>query len=280
VNQNDISDEQAGAIFLGGLCCCLLGVVALVVLIIVLTRKKPQAQAQPPPMAQTPYSQPYQPPGGPYQPPGGPYQPPGSPYAPQPGPYTPPTQPGPYTPQPYGQATQPAAAQPGALHLAVLAVGLDFTTRELVASQLAAPIAATNAFDLRVMLVQRVANVLLQTESAWRYFGYGEKALPDLGAAEQSYRANVEDFRLRSNIAAEPLGTVTVLTVVLATRAPLQGITRLDDPGQLRAALQSWQRLDSSLLLGAEYLWAPPAGAISDEAMARRFPEMQRLPRL
>lgn len=263
MNQNDLSDEQAGAIFLGGLCCCLLGVVGLIVLIVVLTRKKPQPQAAP--MAQAPYAQSYQP-----------YQPPGSPYAP------PPAQPGPYTPQPYGQPTQPigTAPQPGALHLAVLAVGLDFTSRDAIASQLAAPIAASNAFDLRVMLVQRVANVLLQTEAAWRYFGYGEKALPDLGAAEQSYRANVEDFRLRSNIAAEPLGTVTVLTVVLATRAPLQGITRLDDPGQLRAALLSWQRLDSSLLLGAEYLWAPPAGAVSDEAMGRRFPEMQRLLRL
>lgn len=247
MNESGLSDEQVGGIFLGGLCCCLLGLVGLVVLIIVISRKKPQPQ-QPAPLAPPAYAQPYQPPG-------------------------------PYTPPAYGQAAQPAP-QAGALHLAVLAVGLDLASREALAAQLAAPIAAADAFDQRVKLVQRVADVLLRTESAWRYFGYGEKALPDLGAAEQSYRANVEDFRLRSNIAVEPLGTVAVLTVVLATRAPLQGITRLDDPGQLRAALASWQRLDSALLLGAEYLWAPPAGALSDEAMARRFPEMQRLLRL
>jgi len=267
--KSDLTDDQAGAIFLGGLCCCFMGVVGLVVLIIVLTRKKPQPQAAP--VAQAAYSQTQQP----YAPPAGPYTP--QSYAPSPA--------SPYAPQPGASATpagaQPVAPpQPGAPHLLVLAVGLDLAAREAVAAQLAAPISASSPFEMRVQLVQRMANVLLQAEAAWRYFGYGEKGLPDLASAEQSYRANVDDFRLRSNIATEPFGTIAVLTVVLATRTPLHAVTRLDDVGQLRLALQSWQRLDSSLLLGAEYLWAPQSGAISDDAMGRRFPEMQRLLRL
>jgi hypothetical protein len=273
LESNEMTDDQAAALVLGGGCCCLLGLVGIVVLIIVLTRKKPAAQAQAAPPAGYSSYQPPPPPQGPApMPPYSPY----TPSQPQPPPYAPPgSTPSPYAP-PQPGATG-AQEYRGATHLAVLAVGLDLTVRDALAHELNLPIGATNALDMRVALVQRVSAVLLRTEHAWRYFGYGEKALPDLGSAEQSYRANVEDFRLRSNVLGEALGTVAVVTVVLATRAPLAGVTRLDDPSQLRASLQSWQALQAHQLLGAEYLWAPTSGGLTDESMARRFPEMQRL---
>ncbi len=180
---------------------------------------------------------------------------------------------------PGGPAVARAVGGPhhGELHLCVLAVGLDASVRDGLAAHLATPIAAFDAVQLRVGLVQRLAGTLLSVEPAWRYFGYGERELLDLGTAEQSYRQNVEEFRTRSAAPADPLGTVAVLTLVLASRAPPHGVTRLDDPSQLRALLQGWQRIDAATLLGAEYVWAPPVGALGPELLAQRFPEMHRL---
>ena len=178
-----------------------------------------------------------------------------------------------------GAQQQPAVVQtvPGTMHLSVLAMGVDASVREGIAGQLSLPLTSPGPVQARVELVQRFSQVLLAVQPAWRYFGYGEKDLGDLSSAEQSYRMALDDFRQRSGLAGEPDATLAVLTLVLATSGALPGVSALDDPNQIREVLASRSRLDSSMLLGAEMVWAPASGGMSDDTLLQRFPEMHRL---
>jgi len=136
--------------------------------------------------------------------------------------------------------------------------------------------------EARARLVREVANALLAVQPQWKLFGYGEREPAVNNAAlEQSYRAAVDDFRLRAQGAPGTPGEgLVVVALVLATRAPLQGVSRLDDVTQVRALLEDRARLLSSVLLGAEVFWAPElkGAGLSEATVMVRFPEMQRLP--
>jgi hypothetical protein len=145
-----------------------------------------------------------------------------------------------------------------------------------VQTVLAAPTSASDAFAQRIELVQRVCRALLGLEPQWRAFGYGEKDLGELTATQDSYLKAVEDFRARGAGPGDG-GRLVVVTLILATRAQLAGVDSLDQRAQVRAVLEDRARLDAANLLGADLVWTPPEGGLTEAALLQRFPEMHAL---
>lgn len=235
---SDLTDDQAAALGFASLCCCLVFVVGLVGLIVWLVRRssKPAQAAAP----------------------------------------------GAYPPRP-GVAAPPPAA-PGAMgmmQLSIFALALDPPARQVVDDALAqagASLVPTTP-EARGRLVREAARALLGVQPSWRQFGYGEKpGIPDLASAESSYRAASEDFRGRSTsvgATADGAGLV-VVTLLVCSRRALLGVSRLDDPMQVRNVLEDRMKVGDADLLGTELLWAPlaPGGRVSEAEIGLRFPEM------
>jgi uncharacterized membrane protein len=182
-----------------------------------------------------------------------------------------------HQPPPPGMRPPSPDVGPQALHLSVLALAVDLTTRLELLGRLSGLTGATA--EVRTELARRAAQGLLEAQAAWLRFGYGEKPLGSVAQAEQSYLAAVSDFRARTAGLVGSAGPYTVATLIIATRGPLAGVSRLDDPAQVRAALEDRARLEPARLLGAELLWAPEHGGLSAELLATTFPEMQSLHR-
>lgn len=163
-----------------------------------------------------------------------------------------------------------AAAQ---FHLSVIALAFDGFFRAQVEAMLTAPSALLDPVAARVELVQRTARALLGVSAHWRLFGYGEKDLNDLTAAQESYASALSDFRARSGAAGDG-GALSVLTLVICTRGRRLGVDRLDTRQQINELLADRSRLDAAALLGAEVVWAPSSGGLSETAVTQRFPEM------
>ncbi|MEW5742495.1 MAG: DUF1517 domain-containing protein [Myxococcota bacterium] len=171
----------------------------------------------------------------------------------------------------------PAGSSPAAhLHLSVMAIAFDSFFREQVMAVLNAPSSASDPVSQRVELVQRVSHALLGIEPQWRAFGYGEKDLGDLAATQDSYLKALDDFRARSAGAGDG-GQAVVLTLIIATRTSLLGVDRLDQRAQVRVMLEDRARLEATNLLGADVLWSPPDGGLTETALHQRFPEMHAL---
>jgi len=165
----------------------------------------------------------------------------------------------------------------GPLHLSVMAVALDAAARAAIVPQLEIAFASANPALMRAELVRRVCSILQTFEHRWIAFGYGEKDIEDLGSAEQSYRRALDDFRARATFASDDFGTHVVLTLVIATRGHLQGVAQLNNLTQIRQVLAQRAQLDAQVLLGAEIVWSPNAGSMTEAAWAQRFPEMVRI---
>jgi hypothetical protein len=133
-----------------------------------------------------------------------------------------------------------------------------------------------DVFGQRVELVQRVSRALLGLEPQWLAFGYGEKSLGGLGEAQESYLKAVGDFRARSAPPSDG-GRLVVLTLIIATRTHLTGVDRLDERAQVRAVLEDRARLEPANLLGADAVWTPPDGGLTESTLRERFPEMHAL---
>jgi|APLak6261679142_1056127.scaffolds.fasta_scaffold00015_28 uncharacterized membrane protein len=172
----------------------------------------------------------------------------------------------------------PPVAPPSeaAFHLSVIALAFDGYFRPQVEAMLSAAGNSLDPVGARVELVQRAARALLGVEPQWRHFGYGEKDLVDLTGAQQSYGSAIADFRARS-ARSEDGGTLVVLTIVLCTRGRRLGVDRLDTRAQVHELLTDRLRVEASTLLGADVLWAPPAGGLTEFAIKERFPEMHAL---
>lgn len=168
---------------------------------------------------------------------------------------------------------QQPAAPVNDFHLSVMALSFDAYFRPQVEQLLSAASAAMDPVGARVELVQRVARALLGVAPQWRYFGYGEKDLVDLTQAQESYGTALADFRARSNLPSDG-GNMAVLTLVLCTRGRRAGVDRLDTRTQIDELLNDRLKLDANSLLGAEVLWGPPQGGLSEPTVRERFPEM------
>ncbi|MDP1827155.1 MAG: DUF1517 domain-containing protein [Archangium sp.] len=177
-----------------------------------------------------------------------------------------------HQPPPPGAPFAPAAE----FHLSVIALAFDGFFRQQVEAMLTAPTTLTDPVGVRVELVQRAARALLGVAVQWRLFGYGEKDLNDLTAAQQSYASALTDFRARSGAAGDG-GSLCVLTLVLCTRGRRLGVDRLDTRQQINELLSDRLKLDAGALLGAELVWAPASGGLSEPLIRERFPEMHAI---
>ena len=175
-------------------------------------------------------------------------------------------------PPPVVQAPPPA----GEFHLSVIALAFDGYFCAQVEQLLAAPPTSFDPVGARVELVQRAAKGLLGVEPQWRHFGYGEKDLNDPVGAQQSFSNAVADFRTRTS-RPDDGGVLAVLTVILCTRRRRLGVDRLDTRAQVHELLADRLQVDASTLLGAEVLWGPTSGGLTETAIRERFPEMHAL---
>lgn len=171
-------------------------------------------------------------------------------------------------------AAPPSYAPPVAeFHLSVIALAFDAYFRPQVEAALQTVASITDPVQLRVALVQSAAKALIGVAPQWRHFGYGEKDLADLTAAQQSYQSALTDFRARAEQPGDG-GALTVLTVILCTRGRRIGVSRLDTRQQIHELLSDRLLLSPGSLLGAEVLWAPGTGTLSEPVARTRFPEM------
>jgi hypothetical protein len=158
----------------------------------------------------------------------------------------------------------------------VIALAFDGYFRAQVEQLLAAPPTSFDPVGARVELVQRAVKGLLGVEPQWRHFGYGEKDLNDPVGAQQSFSNAVADFRTRTS-RPDDGGVLAVLTVILCTRGRRLGVDRLDTRAQVHELLADRLQVDASTLLGAEVLWGPASGGLTETAIRERFPEMHAL---
>ncbi|MBL8913926.1 MAG: DUF1517 domain-containing protein, partial [Archangium sp.] len=84
------------------------------------------------------------------------------------------------------------------------------------------------------------------------------------------------DFRARS-ARPEDGGALAVVTLILCTRGRRIGVDRLDTRQQVYDLLQDRLKVDGTSLLGAELLWSPGSGGLTEFAVKERFPEMHAL---
>ena len=84
------------------------------------------------------------------------------------------------------------------------------------------------------------------------------------------------DFRTRTS-RPDDGGVLAVLTVILCTRGRRLGVDRLDTRAQVHELLADRLQVDASTLLGAEVLWGPASGGLTETAIRERFPEMHAL---
>ena len=186
-------------------------------------------------------------------------------------------------------APQASAASPaqGGMQLSIFALALEPQAREIVEQQLSqlGISSVPNSPPTRGQLVRETARALLMVQPSWRQFGYGEKpGMPDLATAESSYRSASEDFRGRAlavGATASSNNGLVVVTLLVCCRRPLLGVSRLDDPQQVRSVLEDRMRVSDDELLGTELLWAPaaPGGRVTEAEIGLRFPEMLPLRR-
>ena len=174
------------------------------------------------------------------------------------------------------QQVAPQQPPQAAFHLSVIALAFDGYFLPQVTAALAATSTTTDPVAARVELVQRAARALLGVEAQWRHFGYGEKDLDELNLAQQSYTSALTDFHTRAT-RPEDGGVLAVLTIILCTRGRRVGVDRLDTRAQVRELLTDRLSLEHAALLGAEVVWAPPNGGLTEAAVRERFPEMHGL---
>lgn len=186
------------------------------------------------------------------------------------------------TPAPHAAPPPPT----GTMQLSIFALALEPSVRPGLEQQLAQAgidLVPTSP-DGRGRLVREAARALLTVQPSWRQFGYGEKpGIADLGTAESSYRSASEDFRTRSGsvFPTSDGSGLAVVTLLICSRRPLLGVSRLDDPMQVRNVLEDRMKVGDAELLGAELLWAPtPPGRVSEAEIALKFPEMMPLIRI
>ncbi len=175
-------------------------------------------------------------------------------------------------PPPPGAPFAPVAQ----FHLSVIALAFDGFFRAQVEQLISAPSSVGDPVGARVELVQRTARALLGQSAQWRVFGYGEKDLNDLAAAQQSYASALTDFRARSGLGGDG-GSLSVLTLIICTRGRRLGVERLDAKAQINELLNDRVRLEAASLLGAEVVWAPGEGGLSETTLRERFPEMHTI---
>ncbi len=173
-------------------------------------------------------------------------------------------------------SSKPVAAAPTVVpaYLSVIAFSLN-GSRNVLESAARTP-ALVDPLAARHALLQQLVRALMGLEGAWQHFGYGERDLGDLGSTRERFFTAVSDFRARASGGPDG-GSLVVVTLILATRAPVLGVDRLDSREAASAALQARLQLSPGELLGVEVVLTPDQGGVSSDAVRSRFPEMRAL---
>lgn len=187
-----------------------------------------------------------------------------------------------------GVVPQPLVATPPldapTSHLSVLSLAVPVRARAELETHLlrAGATGVLEGAEARARLVREAAKALQASQAQWGFFGYGEKvAVPSDAELQRSYLAAVDDFRARANGMTPVAGEGwVVISLVIATRARILGVSRLDDRAQVQAALHERGSLDAAKVLGAELVWAPAASGFGwpESSVRSVFPEMSALP--
>ncbi|HEY0708577.1 MAG TPA: DUF1517 domain-containing protein, partial [Polyangia bacterium] len=70
-----------------------------------------------------------------------------------------------------------------------------------------------------------------------------------------------------------------VVTLLVATRAPIEGLKKLDDLAELDQVLRSLGGVPADVLLGLDVIWTPadPDDAMTEAELISTYPEMRSL---
>jgi uncharacterized membrane protein len=146
-------------------------------------------------------------------------------------------------------------------------------------------------------LLQQTALELLREKDAVRYVGAdgrgpmsltnAETAMNSLALAERSRfsveRVRAADGRVNKSSAAAEEGKealeLVVVTVVVATRAALDGFKEITTPAELQALLSELGSVNASDLLGLEVVWTPadPNDSMTETDVMTTYPELRGL---
>ena len=70
-----------------------------------------------------------------------------------------------------------------------------------------------------------------------------------------------------------------VVTILVATRRPLDGLTKVEDRSALERGLSELGGIPSNALLGLEVIWTPadPEDSLTETDLMTTYPEMRSL---
>jgi len=185
-----------------------------------------------------------------------------------------------------------------AMYVTQLSIGLDWRARaqlQQVLMQLAQRGDTGSPQGLANLLSETVLN-LRRNEMAWLYAAYKDGGAHAPQGAQQTFQqlANEARSRFRSELvrgaggqvnvtnapgmqarADEGKGTV-VVTIVLATRRPVQGLM-MPDANQIRAALSDRGTITAQQMVALEVVWSPAAenDRMSTAELEQFYPEMK-----
>jgi len=171
-------------------------------------------------------------------------------------------------------------AGPNAMFVTALSIGLDWRSRKQLQEQLKrlAESGDTRSPAGLAQLLSETVLALRRNEISWLYANYRDEgglapqnAQPTFARIAQDFRARFQSeivrgasgqlqaqdapaMRARSD---EGEGTV-VVTIVLATRRPVQGFM-VSDATQIRAALSDRGALQGAQMVALEVIWSPAA---------------------
>jgi uncharacterized membrane protein len=115
----------------------------------------------------------------------------------------------------------------------------------------------------------------------------GEAKMNGAAMAERSHfqleRVRGAEGQLRRSEAAATVGKEAleflVITLLVATRAPLDRMTKVDDRSALEGALSELGAVPASALLGLEVIWTPadPEDSLTETDLMTTYPELRSM---
>jgi uncharacterized membrane protein len=189
-------------------------------------------------------------------------------------------------------------APPNAMYVSQIQIGLDWRARTQLQAKLAelARTGDTRSPAGLAHLLSETALALRRAEMSWLYAAYRDAgaAAPSQAQATFQQLANEARSRFQHELvrghlgqtseqqspemrahAHEGQGTV-VVTLILATRRPMQGLTRAD-ANEIRNALSDRGALTAQHMVALEVIWSPAAenDRMSTAELEQHYPELR-----
>lgn len=198
---------------------------------------------------------------------------------------------------PPGGAGSGGYVGPNAMYVTSVSLGLDWRARAQLQAHLdrLARTGDTRSPQGLAQLLSETVLALRRHEMSWLYAAYRDEGAHTPQGAQQAFSRLAQDYRARfqaelvrgaagqvqtqsapslSASATEGEGTV-VVTIVLATRRPMQGF-QTRDAGAIRNALADRGALQASEMVALEVIWSPAAenDRMSTAELESVYPEL------